>query len=130
MASFNPMQLLAVFRRRRERVEAAMLTGMRRATNQVERGMLQRLGGHLNDPPGSYPVPNRTGNLFRGVFSEVHSPILGIVGVQGVSYAGAIHAGSGTSSTHGPRPFLTDAVEGTDVFGLIIQPVREAVLSE
>lgn len=130
MATGSPKDLITVFRRRRERLEGALEQGMRRATNRVEREMLRLLGGHLNDPPGSYPVPNRTGNLFRGGFSEVLSPVLGVVGVQGVSYARVIHGGTGTSSKHGPRPFLTDAAEAVDVFGTVIQPVREAVLSE
>lgn len=61
----NARQLARRFGQRASKIANAWQRGLRRVAAQGEAELQKRLSGPADGDPGSYPVPNRTGNLFR-----------------------------------------------------------------
>lgn len=78
-------------------------------------------------PPGSYPVPVRTGNLRRltnyaspGSTAKVKDKSYKVEDNEvlifnGAGYAKSVHNGIGRNSKHGPRTYMTDGFKDTNV---------------
>lgn len=91
-----------------------LLVALRAAAIKINQLTLDNLAGSHKADPGSYPVPNRTGNLFR---HQDWAPAAGSMAMfvfNDARYARAIHEGTDSSSRYGRRPFLDDAVEKSD----------------
>lgn len=108
--------------KRRQSLDAARKKGLRNAAAAIDAAQVENLAGSNAAAPGSYAVPNRSGNLMGSHFFQVKSSSMAIVGNK-AAYALAIHEGLGSSKVHGRRPFLDDAVESTDYFAIAAKPV-------
>jgi len=95
-----------------------------------------------NIPAGGYPVPVRTGHLRRsldwlkpgatketdvGVFTAGSNEV---VVYDSAQYARVIHEGTGSSTPHGPRRYLTDALENFNSGSRISQIIEEEIQKE
>lgn len=116
-ARTNVIELARRYRQRAQRLDKGVARGLRKATNLIYREQLKNLSGSNKDEPGSYPVPNRTGNLFRSAFEQVHGSDYAIVG-NTAAYAAAIHEGTKDGRLK-PHPYLDDAAKEVDAFGVI-----------
>lgn len=92
------------YKRRARAVERGTRAGLRRIAEKIDIEQEKNLRGPSSAPPGSYPVPIRSGNLRQSTFSRVQSSRLAVVG-NAAAYAALIH---------GDRPFLADAVNAVD----------------
>lgn len=113
----NGAALAKKYRQRIQRMDAALLRGMKKAAAAVDRAQGKNLSGSGADAAGAYPVPVRSGNLRGSTFINVSSGKLAIVG-NTAEYALAIHR---------ERAFLDDAVASTDVVGIMAIDVRKAI---
>jgi phage gpG-like protein len=107
--------------------------GLRRIVTKVDREQVKNLSGSNADAPGSYPVPDRTGTLLRGHFSDVKSSRLALVG-NTTEYALAIHSGNMTTKNGvqyalRPRPFLQDAADKVDAAEEMALALRQSVIA-
>ena len=85
-----------------------------RVGKDVFRRAFELLSGARTDPPGSYPVPVRTGNLRRYLWALFPGESTG--GIKGKYDVGPGMAYVGDSADyadaiHSSRPFLTDAAD-------------------
>lgn len=103
----NAGQVAARYQARERRLGQALRRGLRLAAIAVDAAQVENLSG--SGPPGSYPVPVRTGNLRGGHFYQVRNERLAVVG-DTAEYAAAIHV---------ERPFLDRAAEDTPVFDIV-----------
>jgi hypothetical protein len=102
-----------------------------RVGKDVFRRAFELLSGARTDPPGTYPVPVRTGNLRRylwALFPDVKSG--GITGKYdvgpGMAYVG--DSADYADTIHSTRPFLTDAAD--EVLGRAVSIGDEVVANE
>ncbi len=128
MATGGPVDIARAFYRRAKRVNPAVRRGVRNASIAVNRAQIDNLRGSHKAPPGSYPVPNRSGNLMRGANWAISAGGVGLV-FNSAPYAYAIHEGAGSSMVHGRRPFLDDAADSTDWQGIMRAEVRKAIFA-
>lgn len=116
----NADQFSKGLRRGLSRMTQALVQSFRASLIQINRSALDNLSGSNDAEPGSYPVPNRTGNLFRSqgwAFGATNN--VGFV-FNTASYAAKIHD---------DRPFLDDAVEANDLLFNTQDAVRRTLLS-
>lgn len=108
------------------KMDGAVYAGLKKIAAAAERAQLKNLKGHHSAEPGSYPVPNRTGHLFREAFFEMTGATTAVVGNK-ASYALAVHdaEGGSSSATYGPRPFVTDAVDAVDAGEIMATELRK-----
>lgn len=84
--------------------------------SRVERGAVKNLSG--SGAPGAYPVPRRTGTLWRGMGIDAPQRTASgwrMVVFNDTRYALAVHEGfhaygNPNAPFYGPRRFLTDAI--------------------
>lgn len=131
----NASSLAGRYKRRAQALHGALVKGLRRAASLVNRKQIENLSGSNSAAPGSYPVPNRTGNLMRGANWAV-DPGVNPVGYvfNTAEYANAIHTGEmetrqGVRYAVRPRPFLDDAVNKVDVSAEIAAAFRQDVMA-
>lgn len=124
----NAAHLAIAWRRRRERLDAAVTRGIRRAAVAVDRAQVRRLQGSGQDEVGAYPVPVREGHLMQSHFFDILGSRLAVVGNRSI-YAHAIHEGRGSSAPYGRRPFLDDAVKDADPTAIMALEVRKAIMA-
>lgn len=132
----NASSLAGRYRRRAQALHGALVKGLRRAASLVNRKQIENLSGSNSAAPGSYPVPNRTGNLARGANWAVEP---GLRDPQGyvfntTEYARAIHTGEmetkqGAKFAIRPRPFLDDALDKVDVAGEMAGAFEKEVMA-
>lgn len=101
-----------------------------RVGKDVFKRAFELLSGARTDPPGSYPVPVRTGNLRRYLWAlfpgERAGSIKGKYDVgPGTAYVG--DSADYAQAIHDGRPFLTDAAD--EVLGRAVA-IGEEVLAE
>lgn len=123
----NAATIAKHFRRKVQAMRQAVRKGVRNAAIKINRKQIDFLSGNNNAAPGSYPVPNRTGNLMRsaGWAIEPVAPIAYVFNTAG--YAVDIHEGTGGSERYQRRPFIDDAAEQVAVIDVMSQPIREAL---
>lgn len=122
----NARTVAGGFRRMAVALDAALARGIRQATVAVDRAQVRNLSGTGRAEPGSYPVPVRKGTLRGGHGWAVQ-------GTEGqvfntTAYAESVHSGrmktaQGIDYAVRPRAFLDDAVEQTDVEGIVVGEV-------
>jgi|GEM_PF-5265172 len=93
------------YHKRAAAVRRGARAGLKRIVDRVDLEQAKNLRGGADAPPGSYPVPIRTGNLFQSRFGQVVNDHLAVAG-NAAAYAGVIHK---------TRPFLSDAVDAVDM---------------
>ncbi|MDY6981162.1 MAG: hypothetical protein SV201_14905 [Pseudomonadota bacterium] len=131
----NADSLAKRYKRRAQALGGALVKGLRRAASAVNREQIKNLSGSNSAEPGSYPVPNRSGNLMRDANWAVDagaSPA-GYV-FNTAEYANAIHTGEmetpqGVKYAVRPRPFLDDAVNKVDVSAEMATAFRQDVMA-
>lgn len=116
---------------------AALDRGLSLALVATNRATQKNLMGGAAAEPWSYPVPNRTSNLFTSQQQAKDTPTSGYV-FNTAAYAGAIHSGY-VSEWAGrgkhrmvqrlARPFLDDGVETAQPL-MVIQNTFEKVLPQ
>lgn len=127
----NATQLAREWGRRRREMDAALLKNMTRAAAAVDKAQVKNLSGHKGAAPGTYPVPNRTGNLMKSHFFQVNSNHEAYVG-NTAAYALPVHQGESAGRSGGfinPRPFLDDAVQTVKPTEMIMDGFSKAVLA-
>ncbi|MBD3609377.1 MAG: hypothetical protein HUJ30_02405 [Gammaproteobacteria bacterium] len=115
----NAVQVAKRVGRIAKRWDLAALRGLRRIATKVDEKQVENLSGSNSAEPGSYPVPNRTGNLMRGRFFKVPSPSLAFVGNTTV-YAPVIHR---------EREFLQDASDDVDATAEMQHEIRKVAMA-
>lgn len=96
-------------------VDSSVRRFLLEVVSAVERGSKEQLAG--SGQPGAYPVPRRTGDLWRGM--GIDAPRRMGDGWQAVVFndaphATVIHEGLHTSARFGPRRFMTDTIGRVD----------------
>lgn len=118
-------------------LSAALRRGLGDAAKAVNDDARANLSGTRADPPWSYPVPRRRGNLFRHQQQKVVDSHTAYV-FNDAAYAAAIHngyvsewAGRGKHRMRirPPRPFLDDAAESAQPLMVIQREVQGALLA-
>lgn len=112
----NAGELAEKYRKRIQGFSIGVNRGLFKATHKVNRAALTFLGGDKNAPAGSFPIPNRTGNLFRGQGAAVN-------GNAGYVFNTASYA----EKIHQDRPWLDRAVDTTDVINIMATETRKEV---
>jgi len=113
--SSNAAKIAARYKLRIVSLKKAQKKALTRVAHRVNREQQRNLSGSNKANPGSYPVPNRTGNLFRGAGVDMSGQHMAII-YNSAEYAGAVHGG-GMATNQGvayavkPRPYLTAAAE-------------------
>lgn len=125
--STNALRLATSLRQRLALLDGALDSAFRNSVIEINRQAEQNLAGSLDAPPGSYPVPNRTGNLFREQDWEFGGNRRTAFVFNRAAYALQIHEGKDGSARHGRRPFLDDAVAKVDILGNTQQAVRRSI---
>lgn len=110
-------------------LDGFLTAALRNLAIKINRKALDNLAGSNKAVPGSYPVPNRTGNLFRGQQWAMSSTGRAAFIFNDRPYAKQIHEGEGSSQKFGRRPFLDDAVDAVDILGGTEQAMRRSFLS-
>lgn len=129
--SSNAEQLAARNRRRRQAMSTAIREGLHTIVVAVDKAQVKNLSGDKGAAPGSYPVPNRTGNLFRGAFFKVdpRTRNFAVVG-NTTKYAAAVHNGRPTNKgPQRPRPFLDDAAKSVPTTKLMAVAIARRMLA-
>ena len=110
----NAGELADEYRKRIQRFAIGVHKGLTVATHKVNRLAISFLGGSNDAAPGSFPIPNRTGNLFRGQGAAVS-------GNAGFVFNTAIYA----KKIHKDRPWLDKAVEASNVVDVMATETRK-----
>lgn len=113
----NAGELAKKYKRRAQRFAIGVNRGLYKATHDVNNKAVEFLGGSNTAPPGSFPIPNRTGNLFRGQGAAVNNRA-GFV-FNTAAYAEAIHQ---------DRPWLDRAVDAVNVLDTVGKEASKEVL--
>lgn len=113
----NALQIANGIRKRIAQIDAAKTRGLRKAAAAVNRHQLKNLSGHISAEPGTYPVPNRTGTLFRGAGFSVPTANTALV-YNTTEYAVVIHE---------HRPFLDDAVDAASPTDIVMDEIRQVL---
>lgn len=109
-------------------MDAALRTVLRNLAIRINRNAISNLAGSNSDAPGSYPVPNRTGNLMRGQGWQMASNNRAAFIFNDRPYARAVHEGQESSAKFGRRPFLDDAAQDVDILGETQFALRASLL--
>jgi hypothetical protein len=125
----NASQLAADLRRRTALMESALDSAFKNSLIEINRAALRKLDGSNTAAPGSYPVPNRTGHLFREQNWEFGGNRRTAFVFNRAVYATDIHEGKVSSARHGRRPFLDDAAASVDVLGNTQQALRRSLFN-
>lgn len=126
----NYAETAAKFDRWAAAIASGVASAMRDITIGVEREAVKRLTGG-SKPPGSYPVPVRTGFLRRSMGSRYNTES-GIVYNTAI-YARAIHEGFSPYGNPrvaypiGARPYMTDAVAAVDPTVVVEDALNKAL---
>ena len=97
------------YRARIRAMDAGLRKLVRRAAISINSAAEDNLAGSNAAAPGSYPVPNRTGNLLRSQGWRVVNKYTGFV-MNTAGYANAIHAGKSGTEDVGGHVRTTDRV--------------------
>lgn len=100
----NAQRLALTYRQRQRRFAAAIKRGLRRIGVMVNTQQVLNLSGSGSAPPGSYPVPVRTGNLRRESNWRIPQPNAVVIR-NTADYAITIHR---------DRPYLHEAADSVD----------------
>ena len=113
-------ELPARMRGRAAAVDSSVRRFLLEVVSAVERGSKEQLAG--SGQPGAYPVPRRTGDLWRGM--GIDAPRRMGDGWQAVVFNDAPHAravhegfhayGNPNAPYYGPRRFMTDTIGRVD----------------
>lgn len=114
----NANSLARQYRQRVQQFKAAVKRGLRRIGVMVNTQQVLNLSGSGSAPPGSYPVPVRSGTLRRGANWGFLSDNVVAVGNTTI-YAVPIHE---------DRPFLQQAGESIDPAAVMAVDVTRAWL--
>jgi len=103
--------------RRGKRFVVGVNRGLFKATHKVNNQAVEYLGGSNDAAPGSWPIPNRTGNLFRAQGATFY-------GNAGFIFNTAKYA----TKIHEDRPWLDRALEKVDVISTVVDEARKEIL--
>lgn len=124
-------QLARQFQRYAAAWDRGVAMGLRDVAISVERAAVRNTSGPGSAAPGTYPVPIRTGFLRRSIgsrFGQRESLVIATA-----IYASAIHDGftpygnPNARKSYIGRPFLKDAVEATDIDGIMLDRLDRAL---
>lgn len=116
----NANKIARKFRRRAQRLSGTIAKLLLQAAVAIDAKQVDNLSGSNTAAPGSWPVPNRTGNLMGSHFWEVRGSQLAVVG-NTAGYAAKIHE---------DRPFLDRAVDDVNVLNLFARGIQREVLAK
>lgn len=108
-------------------MDRAIPDGLQRAAIKINAEALKNLSGNHADAPGSFPVPNRTGNLFRSQNWEMSPDRRSAFVFNAAPYAIEIHEGRDTSAKYGRRPFLDDASNKIDMLAEMQMAIQRSL---
>ncbi|HXD37225.1 MAG TPA: hypothetical protein VN624_11255 [Rhodanobacter sp.] len=133
MSTYGPLELSQRVQALMQGLTEALQRGLKMGATAVNDAARANLSGTRADPPWSYPVPRRRGNLFRHQKIQVVDIHTAYV-FNDAEYAAAIHngyvsewAGRGKHRMRmkgSPRPFLDDAAESAQPLMVIQREVE------